>query len=198
MGIKKPTSGAQYVQDHPHWSEGLTTLRDLLLDTELEEKIKWGIPVFCLDDKNVIGIAGFKHKYGLWFYQGSFMSDPANLLVNAQEGKTKGMRHIYFDKNKSIDKSLMAQYISEAIANQKAAKMIKIERRSLEVGPELSAALKANKPFNKAFGGLRLAVQADYAEYINSAKRADTKERRLQKIIPMVLKGVGLNDKYKK
>ncbi len=198
MGLKKPTSGAQYVQDHPHWSAGLTILRELLLDTELEEKIKWGIPVFCLEGKNVVGVAGFKHKYGLWFYQGSFMSDPAHLLVNAQEGKTKGMRHIYFGEKKTIDKQLMAQYIAEAISNQKEGKMIKVERRALEIGPELAAVLMANKSFNKAFLGLRLAVQADYAEYINSAKRADTKERRLQKIIPMVLEGIGLNDKYKK
>lgn len=197
MALRKPQSGKHYVAEHPYWSEGLTLLRELLLTTQLEEKIKWSIPVFCLEGKNVIGLAGFKHKYGLWFYQGSFLKDPAKILVNAQEGKTKGMRHIYFDKNKVVDVKVIQQYIEEAIANHKAGKAIKAQKRSLVIGDELAAALKADKKLEKAFKKLRRAQQVDYAEYINTAKRADTKARRLQKIIPMINEGVGLQDKYR-
>ena len=198
MAMKKAKSGEAYVAEHPHWSKGLNTLRQLLLETELEEKIKWGIPVFCLDNKNVIGLAGFKQKYGLWFYQGSFLSDPAKILANAQEGKTKGMRHIYFEEGDKIDKKLLRKYIAESISNQKAGKKIKITKRKLLIGPILAAALKGDKGLKKAFEALREAQQVDYAEHINEAKQEATKERRLLKIMPMIKEGVGLNDKYKK
>ena len=198
MAMKKPKSGEAYVAEHPHWSAGLATLRDLLLETELEEKIKWGIPVYCLDNKNVVGLAGFKHKYGLWFYQGSFLSDPAKILVNAQEGKTKGMRHVYFEEGDAIDQKLLRKYIAESISNQKAGKSIKATSRQLVIGPILAAALKENKGLKKAFEALRESQQVDYAEHISEAKQQATKERRLLKITPMILEGVGLNDKYKK
>ena len=64
----------EYVGSHPVWSDELKTLRQLLLKSELEETVKWGMPVYTLDGKNVVGIAGFKKHYGLWFYQGVFLS----------------------------------------------------------------------------------------------------------------------------
>jgi len=197
MAVKKKITGAGYVKEHAHWSKGLTTLRNLLLDTELEEHIKWGIPVFCIDGKNVVGVAGFKHKYGLWFYQGSFMSDPAGIMVNAQEGKTKGMRHIYFEEGDKIDKKVIKCYIKEAIDNQKAGKTIKSSRRSLILDPILEEALE-DKELNVAFEKLRMSQRIDFAEHILRAKQEATKLRRLDKIVPMIMEGVGLHDKYKK
>ena len=197
MAMKKPKSGEAYVAEHPHWSKELGTLRQLLLDTELEEKIKWGIPVYCLDNKNVIGLAGFKHKYGLWFYQGSFLSDSAKILVNAQEGKTKGMRHIYFQDGEAIDKKLLRKYIAESIANEKAGKKIKVTKRKLLIGALLATALKEDSQLYEAYELLRESQKVDYAEHINEAKQQATKERRLKKIIPMIKDGKGLNDKYK-
>jgi len=184
--MKKPSSPTAYVKDHPRWSEELKVLRDLLLDTELVETIKWGIPVYTIGGKNVIGLAGFKNKYGLWFYQGCFLSDPESLLVNAQEGKTRGMRHIYF-QDKQVDAEVISSYISEAITNQKAGKEIKSERKKVVLSDELTQALDGDEELTAAFGKLTKSKQADYAEYISTAKRAATKQSRLEKIIPGLL-----------
>lgn len=194
--MKKPKSPSAYVKDHPVWSVELNVLRSLLLETELVETIKWGIPVYTIGGKNVIGLAGFKNKYGLWFYQGCFLSDPDRLLVNAQEGKTKGMRHIYF-QDKEVDAEVISSYIAEAIANQKAGKEIKSERKKVVLSDELEQALKNDPGLSRAYDKLSKSKQAAYAEYIATAKRAATKESRLEKIIPLIKRGEGLNDKYK-
>ena len=47
------------------------------------------------------------------------------------------------------------------------------------------------------FESLTLTKKREFTEYISSAKRDDTKQKRLEKIIPMILNNIGLNDKYK-
>lgn len=194
---KKSKTVTEYVTSHPKWSEELAILQALLDKTELEPSIKWGIPVYTLAGKNVIGITGFKAHFGLWFYQGSFLSDPDKILVNAQEGKTKGMRHVYLTSKSDIKKKQLSAYIKEAIVNEKAGKRIKPVRKVRVVPPELAEVLSQDKGLGKAFEALSQGKRNDYAEYIETAKREATKQSRLEKIIPMIKEGVGLNDKYK-
>ena len=186
-----------YVSTHPLWSEELAILQFLLEKTELQPSIKWGMPVYTLANKNVIGLTGFKHHFGLWFYQGSFLSDPDKILVNAQEGKTKGMRHVYLKSKSDIKKRQLSAYIKEAIANEKAGKRIKSVRKVQVVPVELAEVLSQDALLGKAFEQLSQGKRNDYAEYIESAKRAATKVSRLEKIVPMIRAGVGLHDKYK-
>ena len=61
------------------------------METELLETIKWGVPVYTLNDKNVLGMGAFKSYVGIWFFQGAFLDDPQKKLINAQEGKTKAL-----------------------------------------------------------------------------------------------------------
>lgn len=190
-------TAAAYVNDHSHWSSELKVLRAMLLDTELVETIKWNIPVYTIGGKNVIGLTGFKNKYGLWFYQGSFLSDPGQLLVNAQAGKTKGMRHIYLQDRPDYDQQVIMSYISEAIENQKAGKVIKVEAKQLRLPEELNDALKDDSALKAAFHKFRKSNQIDFADYISTAKRATTKHSRLAKIKPMILRGEGMRDKYR-
>lgn len=195
--MKKAKSVESYIKNHPVWSEELSVLRELLLKTELEETVKWGMPVYTLGGKNVVGITGFKNHFGLWFYQGSFLSDPEKMLRNAQEGKTKGMRHLNFADKKEIKKRLISSYIKEAIANEKAGKRIKAAPRSMVVPPLLKERLNKDKKLAKAFSGFTKGKQKDFIEYLNTAKMEKTKITRLEKIIPMILRGEGMNDKYK-
>lgn len=78
-----------YFFQNPHWVTELTILRALIDETELKENIKWGMPVYTLKNKNVVGLAAFKTHFGLWFYKGSLMPDPDDILANAQGGKQK-------------------------------------------------------------------------------------------------------------
>lgn len=83
---------AFYDKEHP-FKDGIALLRNLAKQTEFVETLKWGAPIYTIDNKNVMGIMAFKEHFGLWFFNGVFLKDPNGILVNAQEGKTKAMRH---------------------------------------------------------------------------------------------------------
>ena len=195
--MKMAKTPEEYFADNPDYLDILEKLRSILLNTELEEKMKWGIPTYCLKDKNVAGIGAFKSYAGIWFFNGVFLKDPENVLINAQEGKTKGMRQWRFEAIGELDEALILTYIKEAIENQKAGKEVKPEKKPLVIPEELKEALASDSQLSETFDGLSLSVKREYAEHISEAKREETKQKRLEKIIPMILDGVGLNDKYK-
>lgn len=188
----------EYIATHPSWEKQLNELRELLLNTELEETIKWGAPVYCLDGKNVIGLAAFKNHCALWFFNGALLNDSAGLLYNAQEDKTKALRQIRFEKQHEIQPKRLQPYIAEAIENQREGREIKAERNKKTILPiELKEALDKDKNLKKAFHSLSPGKQREYAEHISSAKREATRISRLEKAIPKILNAEGLNDKYK-
>lgn len=196
MGSNK-TVGV-FIEKQSHWKEALVHLRKLLLETDLAETIKWRIPVYTINQKNVVGLSAFKAYVGLWFFQGSFLSDPNNALVNAQDGKTKGMRQLRFSSLEDIDDELIRLYIAEAIQNQKEGKEIKLERKKEVIIPaELHQKLDHDQNLKESFESLTPGKQRHYCEYIESAKQGKTRLSRLDKIIPMINTGIGLNEKYK-
>lgn len=188
-----------YIEKKGKWKELLYNLREIILSTGIEEKVKWGMPVYCVEKKNIVGIGSFKDYAGLWFFQGNFLSDSANLLINAQEGKTKGMRHWKFSSpDEELNVNLIKSYIQEAIKNQKEGKENTPEPRKIVVPDELSDALNEDKLLKMKFMQLSIGKQNDYLEYIGEAKRPETRKKRLDKSIALILKGKGLNDKYNK
>lgn len=197
--MKKIETVDQYINNHIAFSEALILLREIITTTQLEESIKWSAPVYSLNGKNVLGLAAFKNHFCIWFFNGVFLKDTNNLLVNAQE-TTKALRQMRFYAIDEIDKKTVLEYVQEAIENQQQGKEIKPQRKSKAVIiPELLAeALQTEKTLNLAFNNLSAAKKREYCEYIETAKRETTKQTRLQKIKPMILQGVGLHDKYKK
>ncbi|WP_074405963.1 MULTISPECIES: YdeI/OmpD-associated family protein [Aquimarina] len=196
--MQKNKSVEEFISKNQEWKEALEILRSILLTTEMKETIKWGVPVYTVNDKNVIGIGAFKSYVGIWFYQGVFLEDKAKKLLNAQEGKTKGLRQWRFNAVEDIDKDLALHYIKEAIQNQKEGKEIKPERsKTIKIPSELLMALDANNNLKKSFEQLTPFKQREYSEYIAAAKREATRITRLEKISPMILDGIGLNDKYR-
>ena len=197
--MKKVDSAEVYIEMHSNWTKELSLLREMLLATELEECIKWGSPVYTLKGTNLIGLGAHKHHCGLWFFQGSLLKENTELLVNAQENKTKNLRQIRFNKNDKIDTDELRKYVQEAIDLLKEGIIIKPTKRSSEVNicKELDSLLKDNDKILVAFYELTPGRQREYNEYIMEAKRDTTKQSRLKKITPMILKGIGLNDKYK-
>jgi uncharacterized protein YdeI (YjbR/CyaY-like superfamily) len=196
--MKKVNSVDEYIEINSHFSEELTLLRQIITQTELEETLKWNAPVYELKGKNVLGLGAFKNHFGIWFFNGVFLKDKKNLLSSGQE-KTKGLRQMRFESIEDIDKAAVLAYALEAIQNQKLGKEIKPEKKgkSITIPKELKDTFKSNAPLRDAFNSLTPYKQREYAEYIDTAKRAETKQTRLEKITPMVLKGIGLNDKYK-
>ena len=189
----------EYINDKNKWTQELILLRSVLLALPLEETIKWGAPVYVYKGKNILGLSAFKNYCGLWFFQGHFLKDEANLLVNAQEGKTKAMRQWRFNSIEDINLDLIKMYVLEAIDNSERGLEIKPQKNKqpLIIPPELESKLKGNDNLTEKFNELTLSKQREFAEYISSAKRDTTKITRLEKIIPMIINGIGLNDKYK-
>lgn len=181
------------------WESELEALKDIMAKTELVETTKWGGPVFTVDGKNVLGIGGFKNYFTIWFFNGVFLSDPKKVLVNANEGVTKALRQWRFASKSELDEKLILAYVKEAIANERAGKAIKPESKSkhFEMPQILQDALSANK-LTDAFQKFTPGKQYEFAEYINDAKQEKTKLSRIEKILPMIGDGVGLNDKYRK
>ena len=197
--MKKVYSVEEYIENNDHFGDALTVLRDIINATELEETIKWSAPVYALNGKNVIGLGAFKAHFGIWFFNGVFLKDEQNMLVNAQDGKTKALRQMRFSSLDQIDKNIVSTYVKEAINNQKLGKEVMPNRQKKEliIPTELEAALSKNSVLDDAFKILTPCKQREYADYISEAKRDATKLSRIEKITPMIIKGVGLHDKYK-
>lgn len=180
------------------WSELENRLRQLVFTTELKEEIKWGMPVFTYEGKNVLGFAGMKNHFAVWFYNGVFLDDPEQILINAQEGKTKAMRQWRMQTLEDLDEQKFLLFVQQAIENEKKGLFWKPEKsESLELPELLEAKLNSDPQLKKAFEEFTPFKQKEFAEYIQEPKREATKESRLEKIIPMILEGVGLNDKYR-
>lgn len=195
--MKRFKTADEFFEAEERYFEELALLREIVLETELAETVKWGVPCYTLDGKNIVGIGSFKSYFGIWFFQGSFLKDSQKVLVNAQEGKTKGMRQWRIDSRAAIDRPLILKYLREAIENCRAGKQIKPERKPLVIPSELRDALKADLALSEAFETLTLGKKREYAEHIGGAKKEETRLNRLQKSIPLIKSGVGLNDKYK-
>lgn len=196
--MEKNKSVEEFISKKDPWKKELELLRSILLTTELEETVKWGMPVYTLNNKNVVGIGAFKSYVGIWFYNGVFLQDDQKKLINAQEGKTKGLRQWRFSTIEEIDRELILQYVKEAVQNQRDGKEVKPGKvKDIPMPEDLKEAFISNETLKKAFDNLPPYKQKEYIEHIATAKREATRISRLEKITPMILQGIGLSDKYR-
>ena len=179
------------------WSVELEFLKSIIAKTELVETTKWGGPVYVLNGKNVLGIGGFKNYFTIWFFNGVFLKDEKQVLVNAQEGVTKSLRQWRFLSKNEVDEKAVLHYINEAIENEKQGKNLKPEKGKSIVSELLQKELDTDMNLAEAFLKFSPYKQKEFLEYIETAKREETKHSRIEKIKPMILENIGLNDKYK-
>ncbi|MEM9022814.1 MAG: YdeI/OmpD-associated family protein [Bacteroidota bacterium] len=197
--MKRYTTVEAYLEGHPEWHEELTVMREIILASGLVETVKWGGPVYTHQGKNVVGMAAFKEHYAIWFFQGVFLSDPHGKLVNAQEGSTKGLRQWRLQKGDRVDRTMVLEYIAEAIVNQEQGKSIQpVKAKTVAMPEALATALQQDAALQESYAALTPGRQREYAEYVGEAKREATRLSRLEKITPMIRAGIGLNDKYRK
>lgn len=188
---------AFFERDRPY-KEEISILRQLAKTTGLKETLKWGAPVYTLENKNVLGIMAFKNHFGIWFFNGAFLKDPQNVLENAQEGKTKAMRHLKFRSLAGIDQNMVLAYMQEAMANQKLGKVHVPKKNAPEaIPPSFQELFDKDKGLEQKFRSLAPYKQREYYEYINTAKQERTKLSRMAKCIPLIEKGRGLHDVYR-
>jgi uncharacterized protein YdeI (YjbR/CyaY-like superfamily) len=179
------------------WPEELHLLQSIIDKTELEETTKWGGSVYVLNGKNVLGIGGFKNYFAIWFFNGVFLKDEKQVLVNANEGVTKSLRQWRFASKEEVNEKDVLHYILEAIENERQGKIIKPEKGKVIVSVLFQKELDSDSILAEAFHKFSPYKQKEFLEFIETAKREETKRSRIEKIKPMILENVGLNDKYR-
>ena len=197
--MKKAITVEEFIQNVKQGKDILLKLRALILSVGLEETIKWGIPVYTTEGKNVVGIGSFKSYTGLWFYQGALLKDKSKALINAQKDRTKALRQMRFTSIEEVDDHLILDYLIEAIANQKQGKEIKPDRnKPILIPEELMEEFQTNKNLENCFNQFTAGKKREFTDYISEAKQKETRLKRVQKVIPLIVKNIGLNDKYRK
>ena len=196
--MKKPKSVDEFITLYPQWTKELNYLRAIALEAEMEENIKWNMPVYGYGKKNVATLFHAKAYLGVWFSQGALLSDPERLLVNASPEKTVSQRQLRFATQDEVDLDLLRSFLVEAIRNQKdGLEMGAIPAAAAVPPPELKQAFSEDPQLEAAYLAFTPYKQREFCDSISEAKRADTKVRRLQKAIEHIREGRGLSDKYR-
>lgn len=178
------------------WHEELEKLREIVLDCPLTEDLKWGQACYTSDGKNVVIIHGFKEYCALLFFKGALLKDPKGILIQQTENVQAGRQIRFTNVNEivSLEPTLKA-YILEAIEAEKSGLKIKMKKTSdFKVAEEFQNKLDKNAALKKAFAALTPGRQKGYLLYFSQAKQSQTRESRIEKCMPRILKGKGLLD----
>ena len=178
------------------WREEFTMLRNILLDTPLTEDLKWGVPCYTRNGRNVVLIHGFKEYCALLFIKGSLLKDPDGILITQTENVQAG-RQLRFtgpEEIAKIENSIRA-YVSEAIQLEESGAAVAFRKNTDFAIPEELRVKFAELPELKtAFEALTPGRQRAYILFFSEPKQTKTRESRIGKSIPRILEGIGLND----
>jgi len=178
------------------WQEAYQELRDLALTFELTEELKWGCPCYTLNKNNVFLIHGFKDYCALLFMKGAIMKDPKSILVQQTEN-VQSARQIRFANLDEIIKQRTAikSYIKNAIEIEKSGIQVEMKKTAeFKMPEEFQTALNEMSELKSAFYKLTPGRQRGYLLYFSSAKQSKTRNERVEKYIPKILDGKGLED----
>jgi len=178
------------------WQLELERLRLILLDSPLTEEVKWSVPIYTFEGKNVVGINGMKEYVSISFFKGSLLQDKAGILLQASE-HTHGARSIHFDRVEEIaDKeSLLKAYILEAIEIEKSGLKVTVEKPSdLPIPEEFQNKLDEIPELKASFDALTPGRQRAYLIHFGQAKQSATRASRVEQYIPRILLGKGMFD----
>lgn len=185
-----------YFDKSKKWQEELNLLRILINDCGLQEILKWGVPCYTLEKTNVVLIHTFKEYCAILFFKGALLKDTHKILIQ-QTKNVQSARQIRFTNMQEVNelKHIIKQYIHQAIAVEKAGlKMIFKENTEFDMPEEFQSKLDEIAGLQNAFTALTPGRQRAYLLYFAAPKQSATKVTRVEKYIPTILAGKGLND----
>lgn len=179
-----------------NWQGEFGKLREIALASGLVEDLKWGQPCYTLDNANIVLIHGFKDYCAYLFFKGALLKDPENILVQQTEN-VQAARQIRFTSVQQIEKmkGVLKTYIREAIEIEKSGLSVEFKKtEEFPVPEEFQKHLDETPGLKDAFEALTPGRQRGYLLHFASAKQSKTREARIEKCIPMIFDGLGLND----
>jgi len=178
------------------WQEEIEQLRLIALDCGLEEELKWGCPCYTLGKSNIVLIHVFKEYCAYLFFKGALLSDPHNILIQQTEN-VQGARQIRFTNFGEIvdSASILKAYIHEAIEVEKAGLKVELKKTNeFPVAEEFKSKLDSIPALKAAFEALTPGRQRGYYLYFSAPKQSKTREARVEKYMPQIMNGKGLDD----
>ncbi len=179
-----------------HWRQEFETLRKIALASPLTEEMKWRLPCYTFENGNVAIIQGMKEYCALMFFKGALLKDDERVLV--APGATQAGRQIRFTNAREISKMepILKAYIREAIEVEKAGLKVQLRKTSdFKIPEEFQKRLDTSPALKTAFHALTPGRQRAYLFYFAQPKQSQTREQRIEKSLPRILKGKGLDDR---
>ncbi|MBD1383144.1 YdeI/OmpD-associated family protein [Metabacillus arenae] len=178
------------------WKGEFETLRNIVLDCELTEDIKWMHPCYMFENKNIVLIHGFKEYCALLFHKGALLQDPHGILIQQTEN-VQAARQIRFTNVQEIVEmeTILKAYIYEAIEVEKAGLEVNFKKSTEFIIPEeLQTKFDENPALKTAFEALTPGRQRGYIFHFSAPKQSKTRVSRVEKCMQKILSGKGLND----
>jgi len=185
-----------YFTKEKKWKAEIEQLRTIALDCMLNEELKWGCPCYTFQKSNVVLIHVFKEYCAFLFFKGALLQDANGILIQQTEN-VQAARQARFTSLKEIVAlaPVLKAYIYEAIEVEKAGLKVPLKKtKEYEVSEEFEKELKKNAKLKKAFEALTPGRQRGYLLHFSQPKLAKTRESRIEKSIPQIMDGKGLND----
>lgn len=185
-----------YFDKPSQWQKEYGKLRKIVLACGLTEELKWGCPCYTFENHNIVLIHGFKEYCALLFFKGALLNDASNILVQQTEN-VQSARQLRFTSMKEIAsiERVITTYIYEAIEVEKAGLKVSLKKASeYKVPEEFQNKLEKKPDLKKAFDALTPGRQKAYLFYFSQPKLSKTRDARIEKSIPQILDGKGLND----
>jgi uncharacterized protein YdeI (YjbR/CyaY-like superfamily) len=185
-----------YFNKAKKWQDEFKKLRTIILDCGLTEELKWGVPCYTFQKSNIVLIHGFKEYCAILFVKGALLKDAHGILIQQTEN-VQAARQIRFTNVREIVemKTILKAYIFEAIEVEKAGLKVNFKKPSeFTVPEEFINKLEEVPGLQDAFDSLTPGRQRAYLLYFSAPKQSKTRESRIEKCIPKILNGKGLND----
>ena len=178
------------------WQEEFEKLRMIVLECGLTEELKWGCPCYSFEKSNIVLIHGFKDYCALLFMKGALLSDDSGILVQQTENVQSARQIRFTDIREIYDlEPIVKAYIHEAIEVEKAGLKVKFKKATeFAVAEEFQSKLDRLPALKKAFYALTPGRQRGYLLYFSSAKQSKTRAARVEKYMPQILEGKGIDD----
>jgi uncharacterized protein YdeI (YjbR/CyaY-like superfamily) len=185
-----------YFNKATKWQEEYERLRMIILDCQLTEELKWGCPCYTFQEKNIVLIHGFKDYCALLFFKGVLLNDAHGILIQQTENVQAARQIRFTNLREIIDmESILKAYIYEAIEVEKAGLNVELKKvTEFTVSAEFQDKLNHIPALKTAFEALTPGRQRAYLLYFSAPKQSKTRESRVEKYMPQILNGKGLDD----